>query len=57
MMNKPEHIAILAGGIIGTIAAFEQRTLRDEYTDTGEAWEILRALKKDAQMILRTLRA
>jgi hypothetical protein len=54
---KRRDIAALCGGIIGTIAAFDQRTLIDSYTDTGEAWEILRAVQSDARKILRKVRA
>jgi hypothetical protein len=49
-------IAALAGGIIGTVAAFEQQASAQHYTDTGEAWDILRALKRDAQKILRKVK-
>lgn len=44
-----------AAGIIGTISAFERKTQRAEYTDVGEAWEILCAVRKDARLALREL--
>ena len=53
---RKRDVIILAAGIVGTVDAFDKRTLVDSYTDTGEAWEILRAIKKDAQKILRKVR-
>lgn len=49
-------ITALAKGIAGTIAHFEQQCARQQYTDTGEAWDILRALQQDAERIRRAAR-
>lgn len=49
-------IITLAAGIIGTVAAFEQQTSAQQYTDTGEAWDILHTIKQDAQRILRKVK-
>jgi hypothetical protein len=41
------------GLALGTIAAFERKTQRAEYTDTGEAWEILYAVRKHLRAAVR----
>lgn len=54
---RKRDITTLAAGIIGTVARFEQITAVEHYTDTQTAWDILRAVKKDAQKILRKVRS
>ena len=53
---QKRDIATLAQGIAGTIAHFEVQCARQQHTDTGEVWEILRAIREDAERIRRKVR-
>jgi hypothetical protein len=41
--------------LIADVTAFEERTQREEYTDTGDAWEVFHALRERARAALRYL--
>lgn len=44
------------GCIVGRIAKFNRDCRLAEHTDTGDAWDVLHAIKTDAQRALRELR-
>jgi hypothetical protein len=45
-----------AESIVEAIGTFYKRTQAEEYTDVGDAWEVMLAAKADAGAIVRALR-
>ena len=53
---QKRDVITLAAGIVGTVGALEQDKARQPWLLSTETWEILRAIKRDAQKILRKVR-